>query len=774
MVSLANCAFDQNSALGGIGGAIHNTESSPCTAVNCSFTGNTALTGGAVFTRSSAQFTNCTFQGNMASGSGGGIFSENNASPTVTNCIFWQNTGNGNSMFNVAATPQLTYTLLEENTCPSGAVCGAAVLFAQDPLFADATNSDLKLLPCSPAIDAGDNGANTTAEDLAGNPRVVDAAGAAAIDMGAYEFQGMRPNPAPVCQNITVQLGPDNTVTVLASELNDGSTGCGPLGFLADGQASLAFDCGGLGQHTATLTVTDVFGSQATCNATITVADDDNPCCAAPVAACKPFTAVLDAGGSATLTAGDVDGGSTYECGLQSMTVSPNTFSCADAGPQTVTLTVTDINNESSSCNAQVTVKDETPPTARCRNRTIELNASGSATLTAGEVNDGSSDNCGLPGLNLIRTSFGCADVGMRTVLLTATDGAGNQHSCVATVTVQDNTDPEALCQNATIQLNAGGSATLTAGEVDGGSADACGIGGRTLSRMAFTCADLLGPRAVTLTVTDVNNNTASCTASVWVRDDLFGACPDPCPNDPDDDIDGDGICGDVDNCPADFNPGQEDLDQDGLGDACDTEVCINTVVSGLNAYVNGLSTSLSVKRAITRRLDLAASKFCSGYSVGSVISSLDYVVSYVQSQSGGNIPTGAATYIAAQVNGLIDALNAGTVVCCTAPAALPAAPGQAVEAAEAFLQLEASPNPFREEVSISFYLPEAGPAALEVYNLNGQRVRKLKEGLLDAGPHQVEWDGTAGNGQPLAVGVYLVRLRAQGGVAVSMVALVR
>ncbi|MCB0550118.1 MAG: hypothetical protein KDD19_21295, partial [Phaeodactylibacter sp.] len=103
------------------------------------------------------------------------------------------------------------------------------------------------------------------------------------------------------------------------------------------------------------------------------------------------------------------------------------------------------------------------------------------------------------------------------------------------------------------------------------------------------------------------------CMASVWVRDDVFGACPDPCPNDPDDDIDGDGICGDVDNCPTAFNPGQEDLDQDNVGDACDPEVCINTVVSGLNAYVNGLSANSRVKRSITSRLSLAASKFCSG-----------------------------------------------------------------------------------------------------------------------------------------------------------------
>ena len=43
----------------------------------------------------------------------------------------------------------------------------------------------------------------------------------------------------------------------------------------------------------------------------------------------------------------------------------------------------------------------------------------------------------------------------------------------------------------------------------------------------------------------------------------------DPCPFDPADDIDGDGICGDVDNCPLDANPGQEDSDENGVGDFC-------------------------------------------------------------------------------------------------------------------------------------------------------------------------------------------------------------
>jgi len=43
----------------------------------------------------------------------------------------------------------------------------------------------------------------------------------------------------------------------------------------------------------------------------------------------------------------------------------------------------------------------------------------------------------------------------------------------------------------------------------------------------------------------------------------------DPCPWDCENDIDGDGVCGDVDNCPDSFNPTQEDDDDNGRGNAC-------------------------------------------------------------------------------------------------------------------------------------------------------------------------------------------------------------
>ena len=41
----------------------------------------------------------------------------------------------------------------------------------------------------------------------------------------------------------------------------------------------------------------------------------------------------------------------------------------------------------------------------------------------------------------------------------------------------------------------------------------------------------------------------------------------------PCDDIDGDGVCNDVDNCLTESNPNQDDLDEDGFGDDCDSDI---------------------------------------------------------------------------------------------------------------------------------------------------------------------------------------------------------
>jgi hypothetical protein len=52
---------------------------------------------------------------------------------------------------------------------------------------------------------------------------------------------------------------------------------------------------------------------------------------------------------------------------------------------------------------------------------------------------------------------------------------------------------------------------------------------------------------------------------------DGIANCVDACPLDPNNDVDGDGVCGNVDNCPNDANADQADLDNDGIGNVCDT-----------------------------------------------------------------------------------------------------------------------------------------------------------------------------------------------------------
>lgn len=79
--------------------------------------------------------------------------------------------------------------------------------------------------------------------------------------------------------------------------------------------------------------------------------------------------------------------------------------------------------------------------------------------------------------------------------------------------------------------------------------------------------------------------------------EDGIGDICDVCPNDPDNDIDEDGICGNIDNCPETYNPGQEDANENGIGDVCEF-VCgdcnndgtfnIGDIIYFINYYFKG------------------------------------------------------------------------------------------------------------------------------------------------------------------------------------------
>ncbi|MBS3085671.1 DUF4214 domain-containing protein [Candidatus Pacearchaeota archaeon] len=56
-------------------------------------------------------------------------------------------------------------------------------------------------------------------------------------------------------------------------------------------------------------------------------------------------------------------------------------------------------------------------------------------------------------------------------------------------------------------------------------------------------------------------------------------------------DADGDGICQNLDNCPAVPNPSQNDLDNDEIGDLCDTQTCGNNALEIFEECDNGITS---------------------------------------------------------------------------------------------------------------------------------------------------------------------------------------
>ena len=77
-------------------------------------------------------------------------------------------------------------------------------------------------------------------------------------------------------------------------------------------------------------------------------------------------------------------------------------------------------------------------------------------------------------------------------------------------------------------------------------------------------------------------------------------------------------------------------------------------------------------------------------------------------------------------------------------------------------------PNPFNSQTSISFSLPTANPVQVLVYDMLGQEVITLADGLLPAGIHSIRWNGRDQWGRELASGVYVYRLKTRRGVVAT------
>ncbi|WP_425421181.1 T9SS type A sorting domain-containing protein [Phaeodactylibacter xiamenensis] len=209
------------------------------------------------------------------------------------------------------------------------------------------------------------------------------------------------------------------------------------------------------GIHTLTFVATNVVSGCTSTNSLEVTVDGD-----APVIFCEDITVELDANGEYMMANDEALLSITDDCHV----LGPFTegdpgarmFDCNDVGMTfSRTMVANDVAGNQGYCNYNVTVEDNTAPTAICLNTTVELQPDGLYHLQQSDVYDAanSSDNCPyLPALggpvpgaidnvSFPSTTFGCDDVGLTfPVTVTLTDPSGNSDDCTATVTVEAGT----------------------------------------------------------------------------------------------------------------------------------------------------------------------------------------------------------------------------------------------------------------------------------------------------------------------------------------------
>jgi hypothetical protein len=375
----------------------------------------------------------------------------------------------------------------------SGDACGLASLEASQTEF-----------DCS---DVGENMVTLTVTDNNGNVGTC---------IAVVTIADVTP-PVAVCQSVTVELDATGAASITPAQIDNGSSdACGIASYQLD---ITDFSCEDVGENTVILTVTDVNDNQAPCSAVVTVLDN-----IFPVALCEPdFTAELDENGEAALSVEDIDNGSFDNCNLN-LSISVLLLTCDNLGATVVTLTAADEAGNESTCTTTVTVEDNTPPAAVCENVSIQLDQNGFAEVAGSLLDGGTTDNCGIDEFKPAQEEFTCADLGVNEVVVTVTDNSGNISTCTAMVTVLDLLDPVAVCQNAIVQLNPGGTLTLSPTAVDGGTTDNCSLT-LSLDINQFNC-DEVGVHTVILTAEDPSGNTDNCSATVTIL--ASPACPVP------------------------------------------------------------------------------------------------------------------------------------------------------------------------------------------------------------------------------------------------------
>ncbi|NPD47999.1 MULTISPECIES: lamin tail domain-containing protein [unclassified Lentimicrobium] len=188
-------------------------------------------------------------------------------------------------------------------------------------------------------------------------------------------------------------------------------------------------------------TATHIIENAVGCDSIITLnlSIDDN---ILPVVQTQNIIVDLNENGIVNITAEEINNGSYDNCGISEMQIDIDQFSCDDVGPNTVTLTVTDHQNNSSSNTAIVTVIDLISPEITCPTNQ-ELQIGDGCQVELPDYGDLllSSDNCGIQSIvqnPAAGTVFTDSDLGSHTIGFIINDLQGNSSNCNFSVLISN------------------------------------------------------------------------------------------------------------------------------------------------------------------------------------------------------------------------------------------------------------------------------------------------------------------------------------------------
>jgi hypothetical protein len=242
-----------------------------------------------------------------------------------------------------------------------------------------------------------------------------------------------------------------------------------------------------------------------------------------PVAVCTNVNVSADENCQATAS---IDDGS-YDPEGQDITLTQVPPGPYPLGETTVQLIVTDSDQLADTCEALVTVVDDTPPVVQCPGNFV-LNAGPDCSATVPDAGS-ATDNCSVASFVSVPPVGTVLDgVGDYTMMLIATDGAGLADTCEYTITLEDNTPPELTCPaDVTVDNDPGICGAMV--EFSGEATDNCGMEGITYDPPSGSTFDI-GQTQVTVVATDLAGNADTCYFSVTVND-LEGPTAE-CPGD--------------------------------------------------------------------------------------------------------------------------------------------------------------------------------------------------------------------------------------------------